>query len=270
MRKLLIAVVALLGALEVHSGRILVLSPLGSQSHRNVLSAFYSGLADRGHEIIVVASGKPSKPMKNVKEIIFSEELNLFGNISTIEVRKAGPMLWLKIDVSHVFSFCRRFYEHPEVKKLTDEKFDLVMNDAIATQCSLGLVHKTGAPLVTVVISAVPNAIARHTGNYLPPSFVPDLSSPYTGEMNFRQRTMNLLYGYLTILLFGNGKSNMESIYREFMGQNTPSADEIVANASLVLVNAHLSFDSPKPLLPDVIEAGGAHCRPGKPLPKVS
>ena len=270
MRKLLIALLALLCALEAHSGRVLVLVPLASQSHRNVMSGLYSGLAERGHEVVVVASGRPSKPVKNVKEVIFEENLNFFGNLSTIEIRQRGPMVWLTIDFSHIFNYCRKFYENPEVQKLLSEKFDLVMNDLIATQCPHGAIHKIGAPSVSVVTSAASNSLVRHTGNHLPASFVPDISSPYTGEMNFWQRTMNLLYGYMSIVLFGMSTGKMEGIYREYVGEDTPSSAEIEANASLVLVNAHLSFDSPKPLLPDVIQVGGAHCGPGKPLPKVT
>ena len=264
------ALIALLSALEAFSGKVLVLAPLASQSHRNVMSGLYSGLAERGHEIVVVAAGNPSKPVKNVKEIIFQENLNFFGNLSMFELRRGGPMLWLTIDFSNLLDYCRKFYENPEVQKLLSEKFDLVMNDVIATQCPHGAIHKIGAPLISVVTAAASNALVRHTGNHLPASFVPDMFSPYTGEMNFWQRTMNLLYGYMSVVMFHISTGQMEGVYREYVGQDTPSSAEIEANASLLLVNAHLSFDSPKPLLPNVIQVGGAHCGPGKPLPKVS
>ena len=270
MRKLVIVVLALLSALEAQSGRVLVLVPLASQSHRNVMSGLYAGLAERGHEVVVVASGKPSKPQKNVKEIIVVENPNWFGNISQMDMRSGGPLVWLRIDFSHINTYCRQFYEHPEVQKLLSEKFDLLLNDIIQAPCPHGLIHKIGAPLVTVVTSAAYNSLIRHTGNHLPPSFVPDVFSPYIGEMNFWQRTMNILFGYMTIMLFGMNKPQMQEIYREYLGVDTPSVDEVEANASLVLVNSHLSFDIPKPVLPDVIHVGGAHCAPGKPLPKVS
>ena len=270
MRKLVITFLALLSALETQSGRIVVLAPLSSQSHRNVMSGFYAGLAERGHEVIVVASGKPSKPQKNVKEIIVVENPNWFGNFSSMEMRSGGPLLFLKIDFSNMLTYCRQFYENPQVQELLSTEIDLIMNDAIGGYCAHGFIHKTGAPLVTVLTSVAYNSLIRHTGNHLPPSFVPDVFSPYFGEMNFWQRTMNLLYGILSVMFFGLNKSQMEGIYREYVGPVTPSVDEIEANASLVLVNGHLSFDVPKPVLPDVIHAGGAHCVPGKPLPKVS
>jgi glucuronosyltransferase len=39
-------------------------------------------------------------------------------------------------------------------------------------------------------------------------------------------------------------------------------------NASLVLSNSHFTLNYPRPLLPEVIDVGGMHCRPSKPLPQ--
>ncbi|CAG7734362.1 unnamed protein product [Allacma fusca] len=44
--------------------------------------------------------------------------------------------------------------------------------------------------------------------------------------------------------------------------------DEIKANVSVLLMNSHFSINGARPVLPDVIEIGGGHCKPGKPLPK--
>jgi len=52
------------------------------------------------------------------------------------------------------------------------------------------------------------------------------------------------------------------------LGPDIPSVDVILGNMSLVFSNAHFSFNFPRPTLPDVVEIGAIHCRPGKPLPK--
>ena len=152
------------------------------------------------------------------------------------EIRRGGPLIFLTLDFSHIYNYCRKFYEHPEVQKLLNQEFDLIMNDVIATQCPHGAIHKIGAPLVSVVTSAASNALVRHTGNHLPASFVPDVSSPYIGEMNFWQRTMNLLYGYMTIMMFGMSTGKMEGVYREYIGQDTPSSAEIKLKLKLMQV----------------------------------
>lgn len=44
----------------------------------------------------------------------------------------------------------------------------------------------------------------------------------------------------------------------------------ILANTSLILSNDYFSITEPKPYYPDVIDVGGIHSRPAKPVPKVS
>ena len=254
----------------VSSGKVLVLCPLSSQSHRNVMHGMYSGLAARGHQITVVTSGEPSEPQNNVKEVLVFEAFDYFPHISVLELRKGGILKIIMDDLSHVCDCCHRFYTHPEVQRLLTEEFDLIMHDAISNHCVYGLMHKIGAPIISISTCAATHAIVGNVGNQLPPSFVPDMSAPFSEEMNFWERTANLLIMPLTNMMFKNGVSKLEGIYRHYLGEDCPSADEIAANASLVLVNAHLSFDFSKPLLPNVIEVGGAHCRPGRKLPAVS
>lgn len=52
-------------------------------------------------------------------------------------------------------------------------------------------------------------------------------------------------------------------------GAGIPDVAEIAKNISLVLVNQHYSFTGPKPLSNQLIEVGGLHLKPSKPIPKV-
>jgi glucuronosyltransferase len=59
----------------------------------------------------------------------------------------------------------------------------------------------------------------------------------------------------------------MESVYRTALGDpNIPGIKEIERNASIVLMNSHISFSPPRPFLPDIIEVGGSHLVPPKPV----
>lgn len=62
----------------------------------------------------------------------------------------------------------------------------------------------------------------------------------------------------------------MEALYRKVLGDDIPPISEIYGNASIILSNGHFGVNRPKPNLPDVIEVGGLHSHPPKPLPKVS
>jgi glucuronosyltransferase len=87
--------------------------------------------------------------------------------------------------------------------------------------------------------------------------------------MTFFQRVKNALG---TIALSGVFRFYynpiMEKIYRAHFGQDTPGVEEIKYNVSLILANGHFSLNFPRPLMPEVIDVGGMHCRPANPLPK--
>lgn len=92
----------------------------------------------------------------------------------------------------------------------------------------------------------------------------------YKDEMTFFQRFKNMGTNVLSAAmhkLYYN--PYMESIYREYLGEDIPGIDEILGNASLILSNGHFSMSHPKPLLPDIVDVGGLHSREAKPLPKV-
>ena len=254
---------------NVNTDKVLVLCPMSSQSHRNVFQGIYSGLAEKGHQITVVTSGKPSHPMKNVEEILVFEEFDYFPTLSTLELRKGGVWAMLQQDPSHHFKYCERFYESEQVKELLAQNFDIILYDLIANQCVYGLMEKLGSTMIAVSTMAAPNPFTAPFGLRLPVSFVPDFLLPYPDEMSFLQRTLKFLMRFVKDGMFGIYDAKIEAIYRKHLGEDRASVPVIQANASLLLVNSHLSFGSPRPTLPDIVEFGGAHCRPGKPLPNV-
>lgn len=48
---------------------------------------------------------------------------------------------------------------------------------------------------------------------------------------------------------------------------DVPSIDELHRNVSITFVNSHRSLAAPRPTLPSIIEIGGSHVKPAKPLP---
>lgn len=46
-----------------------------------------------------------------------------------------------------------------------------------------------------------------------------------------------------------------------------PTVEELVNNISIILVNSHRSIAPPRPLMPGIINIGGSHIQPTKPLP---
>jgi glucuronosyltransferase len=112
--------------------------------------------------------------------------------------------------------------------------------------------------------------VAGAFGNPSLPSHNPLLHFyAYSDEMSFLERAHNFL-GLIYYNYVRNYRYNpaMEAVYKEYF-PSAPSVRDIERNASLVLSNSHASLNYPRPLLPDIVETGGMHCRAAKPLPKV-
>lgn len=64
-------------------------------------------------------------------------------------------------------------------------------------------------------------------------------------------------------------KRDDEEIRKRF-GDGVPNVAEIGKKISLTFVNQHYSYAGPKPLSNQLIEIGGMHIKPLKPIPQVS
>lgn len=60
----------------------------------------------------------------------------------------------------------------------------------------------------------------------------------------------------------------MSAIYKEKLGHDIPSVNEILAEqTALLLNNGHFALHGPKASSPDVVDVGAIHSRLAKPLP---
>lgn len=197
---------------------------------------------------------------------IFSEEqMNMFDFGSAPAVLTLYMMNWIGNEVT------KKTFEHPNVQKLLQdksEKFDAViveqfMNDAIKV-----FSYHYKAPLI--LFSTVgPNAwVNPLVANPAPPSHVPDIFLSFSPYMTFFQRVQNNLFTVLSELnrhlLFFPAQNRLLQKY--FPG--APDLSVLNYNSSLILLNSHVSVNSPAPLVPSMINIGGFHVKPAKALPK--
>ncbi|CAL8089902.1 unnamed protein product [Orchesella dallaii] len=263
--------------LDVANGKkILVVTFFSSKSHKLTYMPLIEELGKRGHDVTVLTPIKPTKQMKNVKEILtvdFEEiekkfvEEKKFNPFENKEKNKnVNPFLMLDF----FQDLCRDTYDLPIIKEIMKGSFDLIFVQPMFNDCAFGLVHKMKAPLVLFSPVSVGGFLAEKVGAHFPPSFNPHLFLSFQPEMNFYERFVN--FGF-TVLFEGilrfYYEPGMEALYREKLGDNSiPSVREILANTSLILSNGHFTLHRPKPYMPDIVDVGGLHSRPAKPIPK--
>lgn len=166
--------------------------------------------------------------------------------------------------------FAENALKHPQVEKLlkSNEKFDLIIFEQFVNEAFYGFAHRFQAPVVVLSTIGGSRWTNPKMGNPGSPSYVPDIylsSSPY---MNFWKRLYNSMF-YLTGELFTHFytyRRQNEILQKYFPG--APHLSDLIYNTSLILLNSHVSTNPPVPYVPNMIEIGGYHINPPKPLPQ--
>lgn len=57
-------------------------------------------------------------------------------------------------------------------------------------------------------------------------------------------------------------------LFTEEKGRPLPTVEELYQNISMIFVNTHRSVFKPRPQMPGILNVGGSHIKPPKPLPK--
>lgn len=271
----LLLLVILLVPEDIYCARFLVILPTVVKSHFVMLEPYIKALAARGHEMVVVSHFPQKQPVSNYTDIILDASLKGYRSGSGAAIEQILPLKNPIINVMVLGKFgvhtCETFLSHPSVKELikSDEKFDVVVNDIFHTDCFLPFAYKFKAISIGVSTSVLMPWANDRLGNPDNPSYIPNLFTPFAGQMNLFERTVNAVTTVLYKAMYRFlSNSPSQKLVCQYFGQDTPDLAELARNTSLLLVNSHFSLNSPRPLVPGVVEIGGMHIPRPKPLPQ--
>lgn len=270
-------VVTLYLVTTVFCDKILLLMPIGTKSETHLLNPIAKVLLDRGHQVTLVTPASSSIKHKNFTEVVPTKPLDLtdfekgHGNVLDIRAAKDDPLALLFIDMSYITDRCHETYKNKDFGTIIQEdSYDLVLTSAFFSECFLGLIHKWKAPYIQISSMPLPKFALDSTGLRTPLSFVPNPMVEFTDRMTLGERLVNTLSSWsFTLMNYHHYYKIGESVYRQYLGKDFPSVEELRKNVSLIFSNTHFSINFPRPLMPDVVEIGGVHCHPPRTLPKV-
>ncbi|XP_018334023.2 UDP-glucuronosyltransferase 2B15-like [Agrilus planipennis] len=164
----------------------------------------------------------------------------------------------------------RKVVTHPSFKTLihSNETFDLIIFERFMNEALFGLSHRFNAPYIVLSTIGYSRWTIEMAGNPGYTAYIPDLYLHYASSMTLWQRFHNTffdcfvkLYRHFVVL------PKHRSILRETF-PNAPSLEDLYYNASLIFMNTHVSIKYAVPSVPNMIEIGGFHVSPPKPLSK--
>jgi hypothetical protein len=167
------------------------------------------------------------------------------------------------------YEIADRTFKNKNVQKLLNsgEKFDVVIMEHFLNEALIGLGHHFKAPVIlmsTVATNCFSNYIMA---NPAPSSYVPNLRSTLTKNMNFWQRLQsfgfNFIFDVSTQMMH---LPRQRTVFKRYI-ETDLELDDVLYNVSLILANSHVSINDAVPLVPSIIEIGGYHINPPKKLP---
>jgi len=258
------------------TANILAVFPHQGLSHNLVYLPYIQELANREHNITLISnyplehsninnlSIRGSIPISNNKE-----------NISRFE-RSSKNEIIHSIHVIRTFNYRGKTYEAmftvDSVMALLNSpnKFDLLVTEHFNNELFMGFAFKFNIPFILLSSCNLLPWNQHAIGQPYSLATVPSTLSSLPIKMNFYSRVMNTISH--TVQLFGFKllcRPRDEAIIKRNLDIEV-SLDQIILNASLIMVNTHFTMFSSKPLVPAVVEIGGIHITPIKPLPIVS
>ena len=268
--------IALSAISAIEGSRILVSAPLGTKSHKNMYVPLVRKLVERGHKVTVITNYFTNDflELDNVYEIVLdqlvfdmSDYPNVFDNLLSSNWNFGMTSMLLHSFIELPRKVTETLYTDPRVKDImAKDDFDLVIVSQMLYIASVPLAWHFQAPLIVFSPNSLFPGMASLLGDEEHTSYVPFTFTQYTDRMNLWQRTLNTCFTKIyQITVEWYEKFTIPSIVRK-LGLPDSSIQEI-ANVTIMFTNSHPSFTYPRSLPPQVIEVGGIHCRPAKPLP---
>lgn len=260
---------------EILAAKILALFPYPLKSHFIMFDALLIELAKRGHDVTVFNTFPKKESIANYTEVDVSSCFQLPSIRFEIERAFSFHSSLLRDLFSYVQAYDDILQCDPMRNLIhTREKYDLIITEIFSSDAMLGYVHHFKIPFISFCSTPLLTWASDRVGNPDNPSYI---SFSYNDKpLNTRKSTLfQRMYNTYAYILSRfkykmQSETKTDKIVRKHFGQHTPSLEEIAKNTSLIFTFSHFSINSPKPMVPGVVEAGGIQIEDPMPLPLVS
>ncbi|XP_026462637.1 2-hydroxyacylsphingosine 1-beta-galactosyltransferase-like, partial [Ctenocephalides felis] len=271
--KLIFVFLALSGV--VNSAKILIVFNAVSKSHHILGDALAIGLAEKGHEVLMVSPFKSSFKHANYKEILldgdFSPDIvkKKMGNL--FEIKKKSFIDSMKTISGFGMEMAKGTLYHPKMVDLLNSNatFDAVIVEVFLNECLLGLAQHYDA--IPIMMGTAPAMIwsNKMVGNPSNPAYDISVFSSFSNPMSYWQRFGNTVFSvvgeFFHWLHLRAQHEVYDSYFRPIFKQNSkefPHLSTLVTNVSLVLLNSNIAVSGSQAIVPNMVNVGGLHVKP--------
>lgn len=270
---MMIALLQLWAPRPLDAANVLAVQSVPGKSHWNVMRAVLRALTDRGHNVTAFTPF-PDGDRENYVEADLSDHPLLRPTYSLDVVYLAqsyGPVAGVTTLMANATrAFCAAIYADHRMDEILRQgsaaaRFDVVITEPFASECVAYVATVLGAPLVYVVPPPMPTYLERELFGHAPnPAVVPHVMSAGGALRTFGQRLTNVV---LTVYCSAINWRAERRLRRDDPHQfDRPD----LVKPSITFVNTHFVTEPSRSFTPNVVQIGGIHLAPPKPLPPVS
>ncbi|XP_031633897.1 UDP-glucuronosyltransferase 2B16-like [Contarinia nasturtii] len=257
--------------------KVLFLAPFNGKSHFLYTQTFVKALLNRGHAVTFLTSNSlKNNNLSNYTEYLIDPPLDMSTFRSQDDLFDNGNNPLKMIGLMSIFP---RFFNEYHLKSAAVQKlihstglhFDVIVMEDFFSENLMMFAHKFNAPIVKICPFGATDFNDRAMGLLTPSSFVPHYMLAYSEDMTFFQRWFNTIvifydWAFRTFVYLPSEEAFAKEHFAHL--KPLPSMDELFQKVSIILVNTHRALSPPRPSMPSIINIGGAHLKPVKPLPK--
>lgn len=248
---------------------ILGVFPIEAPSHQVVFDSYMSELHRRGHNVTVY-SHFPDISTVHYRHTRISNMTNVVDPHFATMDRLYSPSILNSY--KNMFSLIKNgetYIEGYTLRELYTESenaYDLVVTETCNTDLYLALVERFKAPFVAWTTSPVFVWSADRMAASSHPAYIPVLMTPYGTHMDFMERMYNTLLRSVAFYKFHKDSSIVSQEIASKPFKISSPLKDLVLKTSFLFVNTHYTVWGSRPLPPNVVEVGGLHVKPSKPL----
>ncbi|KAB7498172.1 hypothetical protein Anas_10756 [Armadillidium nasatum] len=224
-------------------------------------------LASRGHQVTVVSGYAESTKKNNIRDVLI-KDLDIDSIVSTSFESPGNAIKNLLLNSPQM---CSDTLGQKDVQDLKKEKFDIVMISVFFNYCYLSLVDHFNVPFVYLSSGGLFSPFTDMANNVDFPSVFSSKVLGASFPLSFKERLLNTFYnGFFWGVFKFYLMPRTEKICKErgLCSENL-SLFDLGNNSSLTIINSFKTLEvPPRPVIPNIIYAGGAHIKPAKGVPK--
>ncbi|CAH2248038.1 jg12742 [Pararge aegeria aegeria] len=237
---------------------------------KTVKQTYLDELVHRGHNVTVVSYFPRKEPLENYHDISLAGKLEILEDVFEIE-----RSYWTIIKISLFLvnsgtENCKTLLGDENVQNLwkTKAKFDVVVIEHFNSDCSLGLAHQLGAPVVAVSSHLLLPWHYKRFGIPYNPSFVPFLLLEGGTKPTLYQRLERTLFDtYINVLYkFMSQRVDQNTLAQYF--DDVPPLEQLAKEIKFLITYTNFMLFGSYLYPANVIEVNGYHVAKPKPLPE--